>query len=141
MPPVYDPEMCKPMELELINVGVTALRSPADVDQALADGFSTAGSLGYGLGTVNRLMDELDITSYQGPGSGTGIVCRRWLREQPGSATACPLAFGAATRPHPHMAENGDAFVIKQWAESALVGVVDGLGHGQFACRAAPICA
>lgn len=109
----------------------------ADVDQALADGFSTAGSLGYGLGTVNRLMDELDITSYQGPGSGTGIVCRRWLREQPGSATACPLAFGAATRPHPHMAENGDAFVIKQWAESALVGVVDGLGHGQFACRAA----
>ncbi len=34
-------------------------------------------------------------------------------------------------------ADNGDAFVIKQWAESALVGIIDGLGHGQFAHRAA----
>src|SRR5262245_53591507 len=35
MPPIYDPEMCKPMELELTNVGVTALRTPEEVDQAL----------------------------------------------------------------------------------------------------------
>jgi len=35
------------------------------------------------------------------------------------------------------MPVNGDAFVIKQWGESALVGVIDGLGHGQFAYRAA----
>lgn len=35
MPPTYDPEMCKPMELELTNVGVTALRTPEDVDSAL----------------------------------------------------------------------------------------------------------
>lgn len=109
----------------------------ADVHQALADGFSAAGSLGYGLGAVNRLMDELDITSHQGPGTGTRIVCRRWLRERTGSATICPLAFGAATRPHPHMIENGDAFVIKRWGEHALLGVIDGLGHGQFARRAA----
>jgi serine/threonine protein phosphatase PrpC len=32
---------------------------------------------------------------------------------------------------------NGDAFVVHQWAESALVGIIDGLGHGQFAHRAA----
>ena len=35
------------------------------------------------------------------------------------------------------MPVNGDAFVIKQWGESALVSVIDGLGHGQFAYRAA----
>lgn len=35
------------------------------------------------------------------------------------------------------MPVNGDTFVIKQWGESALVGVIDGLGHGQFAYRAA----
>ncbi len=35
MPPIYDPEMCKPMEMELTNVGVTALRTPQDVDRAL----------------------------------------------------------------------------------------------------------
>jgi putative YphP/YqiW family bacilliredoxin len=35
MPPIYDPEMCKPMEDELVNVGITALRTPEDVDAAL----------------------------------------------------------------------------------------------------------
>jgi serine/threonine protein phosphatase PrpC len=49
----------------------------------------------------------------------------------------CPLAFGVATRSRRHDEYNGDAFVVKQWAESALVGVIDGLGHGQLAHRAA----
>jgi putative YphP/YqiW family bacilliredoxin len=35
MPPLYDPEMVKPMEQELTNVGVTALKSAAEVDEAL----------------------------------------------------------------------------------------------------------
>ena len=43
----------------------------ADVEQAIKNGFSTAGSLGYGLGTVNRLMDQFDITSQRGTGAGT----------------------------------------------------------------------
>jgi len=106
-----------------------------DVEQALADGFSTAGSLGAGLGAVNRLMDELEITSERR--RGTRIVCRKWLRDYVASVRACPLAFGAATRPRLNTDVNGDAFVIKQWAESALVGLIDGLGHGQFAHRAA----
>lgn len=37
MPPVYDPEMVKPMEQELTNIGVTALRTPEEVDQAIKD--------------------------------------------------------------------------------------------------------
>jgi serine/threonine protein phosphatase PrpC len=52
-------------------------------------------------------------------------------------ATPGPLTFGAASRPHPRMAENGDAFVIKYWGEGTLVAVIDGLGHGPFAQRAA----
>ncbi len=39
----------------------------ADVEQALGDRFSTAGTRGTGLGAVNRLMDELDIASRAGP--------------------------------------------------------------------------
>jgi serine/threonine protein phosphatase PrpC len=35
------------------------------------------------------------------------------------------------------MGVNGDAVVLKQWGEGALVGVIDGLGHGQLAYRAA----
>jgi hypothetical protein len=106
-----------------------------NVEQAIADDFSTAGSLGCGLGAVNRLMDEFGVASR--PGAGTSIVCKRWLRLDIPPALACPLAFGVDTRPCPLMPVNGDAFVIKQWGESALVGVIDGVGHGQFAYNAA----
>jgi anti-sigma regulatory factor (Ser/Thr protein kinase) len=109
----------------------------ADVEQAIKDGFSTAGSLGYGLGTVNRLMDQFDITSQRGVGAGTTVVCTRWLRLDESSPSRCPLEFGAATRAYPTMTVNGDAFVIKRWRSSALVSVIDGLGHGQYAHRAA----
>src|SRR3981081_1980834 len=93
-----------------------------NVEQAIADNFSTVGSLGCGLGAVNRLMDEFDVAS--GPGAGTSIVCKRWLRLDIPPALACPLVFGVATRPCPLMPVNGDAFVIQQWRESALVGVI-----------------
>lgn len=108
-----------------------------DVEEAIKDGFSTAGSLGYGLGTVNRLMDQFDIISQRGTGAGTAIVCTRWLRVDEPSLSPCPLEFGAATRAFPTMTVNGDAFVIKRWGASALVSVIDGLGHGQYAHRAA----
>ncbi len=109
----------------------------ADVEQAVADGFSTASGLGYGLGAVNRLMDTLDITSRQEPSAGTRIVCTRWIREYQPSAEPCPLSFGAATRGHPAMTVNGDAFVIKRWGEHALVALIDGVGHGPPARQAA----
>jgi anti-sigma regulatory factor (Ser/Thr protein kinase)/serine/threonine protein phosphatase PrpC len=109
----------------------------ADVEQGLRDGFSTAGGLGYGVGAVNRLMDEFDIVSEPGTSGGMRIACRRWLRANGGRTMPGPLTFGAASRPHPRMTENGDAFVIKCWGEGALVAVIDGLGHGPFARRAA----
>jgi anti-sigma regulatory factor (Ser/Thr protein kinase)/serine/threonine protein phosphatase PrpC len=109
----------------------------ADVEEAMRDGYSTVGSLGYGLGTANRLTDEFDIKSRRGTGGGTRIVARRWKRIEAIGTEPCPLEFGAATRAHPKMGVNGDAFVIKTWGESALVALIDGLGHGQFAHRAA----
>ncbi len=106
-----------------------------DVELALGDRFSTAGTRGTGLGAVNRLMDDLDIESRRG--RGTRVVCRRWLREHAASLRPCPLRFGVATRPRIFGQLNGDAFLVQQWGESALVAVIDGLGHGQFAHRAA----
>src|SRR5262249_33684483 len=47
------------------------------------------------------------------------------------------LDFGAATRPCRNQTENGDAFIVHQWNGNALAGVIDGLGHGQYAQRAA----
>jgi anti-sigma regulatory factor (Ser/Thr protein kinase)/serine/threonine protein phosphatase PrpC len=106
-----------------------------DFERALTDGFSTQRSLGTGLGAVNRLMDELEYRP--AAPAGAHIVCRRWLRPRTPASATLPLDFGVASRPYRHMPENGDAFVICKWGDKALAGVIDGLGHGQFAQRAA----
>lgn len=108
----------------------------ANAELALADGFSTAGSLGTGLGTVNRLADELDISAGE-TGRGARVVCRRWLREPASGADRLPLAFGVATRAQQVGGPNGDAYVIRKRGGAALVGVIDGVGHGVEAYRAA----
>jgi serine/threonine-protein kinase RsbT len=51
----------------------------ADLDRALAGGFSTANSLGLGLSGTRRLVDEFDIDT--GPGRGTKVTIRKWKRE------------------------------------------------------------
>lgn len=107
----------------------------ADIEQALTDGYSTVGSLGIGLGAVNRLMDELELHARST--RGTHIVCHRWLRPEPGPTPVPWVEFGAATRALRNQRENGDAFLVRQWNGHALAAVIDGLGHGQFAQRAA----
>lgn len=106
-----------------------------DIERAFTDGFSTKGSLGYGLGTINRLMDQVTIESE--PGKGTHVRCVRYLRLDADSC-ALPLPryvldIGVASRAFPGYTDNGDAFVTKQWHGGSLVGVIDGVGHGQSA--------
>jgi serine/threonine-protein kinase RsbT len=48
----------------------------ADVDQALTEGYSTAGSLGVGLSGARRLMDTLDVESEVG--RGTTVTMCKW---------------------------------------------------------------
>jgi anti-sigma regulatory factor (Ser/Thr protein kinase) len=108
-----------------------------DVDRAITDGVSTAGSLGYGLGSINRLMDELEIRAGINGKTGTYITCLKRRRENIQKAWVCPLSFGVATRACHNMEFNGDAFMVKQGNGFTLVALIDGLGHGQFANRAA----
>lgn len=107
----------------------------SNIEMSFADGYSTCGSLGYGLGTVNRLMDEVDIHSI--PSSGTQMTCRRWLRNDfpPGRASLWDV--GVFTRSRRQALQNGDAFIIKQANGEILTGVIDGLGHGDLAQKAA----
>jgi serine/threonine-protein kinase RsbT len=51
----------------------------ADLDRALAGGFSTAKSLGLGLSGTRRLVDEFQIDTE--PGRGTKVVIRKWKKE------------------------------------------------------------
>jgi anti-sigma regulatory factor (Ser/Thr protein kinase)/serine/threonine protein phosphatase PrpC len=107
----------------------------AEFEQAVTDGYSSAGSLGIGLGAVNRLMDDLELRS--AVADGAHIVCHRWRRPSNSPAPAAWVEFGAATRALRNARENGDAFLVRQWAGNALIAVIDGLGHGQYARTAA----
>jgi serine/threonine-protein kinase RsbT len=49
-----------------------------DIERALQDGFSTAKSMGLGLGGARRLVNEFEITSIVGQGTKVSIV--QWKR-------------------------------------------------------------
>jgi serine/threonine-protein kinase RsbT len=63
------------LELEFVDHGPGI----ADLNRALAGGFSTAKSLGLGLSGTKRLVDEFNIETE--PGRGTRVVIRKWKRE------------------------------------------------------------
>jgi serine/threonine-protein kinase RsbT len=48
----------------------------ADINQAMKDGFTTAGGLGLGLGGAKRLASEFQIQS--APNAGTRVTITRW---------------------------------------------------------------
>ena len=56
-------------------------RGIIDVGTCMADGYSTAGSPGTGLGAISRLVDSLQI--YSNPGTGTVIWARINRKPQP----------------------------------------------------------
>jgi serine/threonine-protein kinase RsbT len=73
------------MTLEVLNDGVRrAVRLTfedqgpgiADIEQAMKDGFTTAGGLGLGLGGAKRLANEFQIQS--APNAGTRVTITRW---------------------------------------------------------------
>src|SRR5262245_5364078 len=50
----------------------------ADIQQALADGYTSGNGLGHGLGGAKRLVDDFDIVSKLG--EGTTVTIARWKR-------------------------------------------------------------
>jgi anti-sigma regulatory factor (Ser/Thr protein kinase) len=107
----------------------------ADAGRAMTDGYSTAGSLGGGLGAVQRLSDETDF--YSAPGKGTAILARvgRPAKEPPG----CAFVAGGVQVPARGERVSGDAWRVWGGADSLTVAIADGLGHGPDAARAASV--
>jgi anti-sigma regulatory factor (Ser/Thr protein kinase)/serine/threonine protein phosphatase PrpC len=124
-----------------------------NMDRAIRDGVSTSGSLGAGLGAIQRLTDEFDIYStVQTTGRlslsakrrtshGTALLARKWVEQKEERATDREETrrFGVWTQPHPGESVNGDAYCIKNRDERTLLAVVDGLGHGQGAKDASDV--
>ncbi len=49
----------------------------ADIEQAMADHYSSSGTLGLGLPGVKRMVDEFEIDS--APGKGTRVIVTKWV--------------------------------------------------------------
>ena len=107
----------------------------ADVPRSRLGGYSTSGTLGLGLGAIERLADQSGLHSL--PRAGTTLFARfRQPDGGPGPTASAP-PFAGLTRPIEGERESGDAY-----AAIAADGVVyamlcDGLGHGALAAHAA----
>ena len=105
-----------------------------DVALSLRDGHSTTGTLGYGLGTLDRQADELDIYTHT---TGTVIAARLWRKSPAPNARRPHYEVGAV-----HVAKTGEPVCGDDWAwrqrDARLsIFVADGLGHGLSAHEAA----
>jgi anti-sigma regulatory factor (Ser/Thr protein kinase) len=107
----------------------------ANVAEALRDGFSTAGSLGTGLGAIARLSDVFDIYSLRGV--GTAVLARLWARPVTKDQPLQSLDIGVVSLPKPGELVCGDAWAVGREAVKTRVLVADGLGHGIGAAEAA----
>ena len=105
-------------------------RGISDVEHALQDGFSTAGSPGTGLGALRRLSHEFDIFSR--PGHGTVVFCR-FLKTKGVAAHPKGLEWGAVMLPRKGEEFCGDTWEIAHKGSQTFIMVADGLGHGPLA--------
>ena len=106
----------------------------ADLAQSLRDGFSTAGSLGTGLGALSRLTDEFDI--YSLPGKGTVVRLGLWNR-QVQAPTGSRLDLGVVCQPMAGQEVCGDDWGCTEHQRKHVLAIADGLGHGPDAHQAA----
>ena len=107
----------------------------ADIAVALRDGYSTAGSSGTGLGAVRRLSHDFD--HYSRPGLGSAILSRVRPGEPRATTERKGLSWGGVSLAKDGEDASGDAWRVKSKGGDLSIFVVDGLGHGPMAARAA----
>ena len=111
-------------------------KGPGIPDVALSrrDGYSTTGTLGHGLGAVERLADDFEIYTHT---SGSAIAARIWREGRPKASALPRFDVGAV-----HVSKAGENVCGDAWSwrmrEGRLaVFMADGLGHGLSAHEAA----
>jgi anti-sigma regulatory factor (Ser/Thr protein kinase) len=112
--------------------GVLALDKGSGIQNiatALADGYSTAGTMGGGLGAMKRIASSLDIFT---AGNGTIVFLELGTGAQNDSLQIAGIAV-----PYPKEKFCGDACAYHRTPQRTLILLVDGLGHGWEASEAA----
>ncbi|MFJ9963227.1 SpoIIE family protein phosphatase [Streptomyces avermitilis] len=110
-----------------------------DLPAALGDGFSTASSLGAGLGTCRRVADAFDLHS--SPGRGTVALARihgaaKSRAERHERRADVPVRAGGINIPLAGAEVSGDAWACVRAADRVTLLLADGLGHGPGAAHA-----
>jgi anti-sigma regulatory factor (Ser/Thr protein kinase) len=101
---------------------------------SLADGYSTAGTSGKGLGAVVRQSHFVDVASW--PGVGTAVLARL-KRGQPPQGSSDASRTGAVSVPKFGEEVCGDSWSVSTGSDETTLMVADGLGHGPDAAEAA----
>jgi hypothetical protein len=104
----------------------------ANLRECLADGYSTTGTSGNGLGAIRRLAAFSE--AYSQPGRGTVVFALIANQQMEGSAS--PRVCGVQT-PKPGQDVCGDAWGCKLGEGQSVIVLADGLGHGPDAAVAA----
>jgi anti-sigma regulatory factor (Ser/Thr protein kinase) len=100
-----------------------------DMARAMSDGFSTAGTMGGGMGAMKRIANVLEVFTGRG---GTIVLLQIGNTIPTGQLQIAGLAV-----PYPGEKFCGDAWTCHRTAERTICLVVDGLGHGWKASEAA----
>jgi anti-sigma regulatory factor (Ser/Thr protein kinase) len=100
----------------------------ANIAEAMSDGYSTAGTMGGGLGAMRRISTTLDIFT----GRGGTIVLLELGEPAPKQA----LEIAGFALPYPGERVSGDAWFSYQTPQRMLAFLADGLGHGWGAAEA-----
>ena len=123
-------------------------RGIPDIDLAMQDNFSTAGTLGLGLPGVRRLAQEFSIESEPGKWTRVSATVRcagaRLGASSAGSDASLRIKgweVGRCVRPLAGQHDSGDLVIARSVGDAALLVIVDGTGHGATAHRAAAAAA
>lgn len=100
-----------------------------DVPRAMGDGYSTAGTMGGGLGAMKRIASEFEIFT----GSHGTIVMLEVGKEGRNHG----LQIAGMAIPYPGERVCGDGWMFHSEPDRTVAMVVDGLGHGWGAADAA----
>ncbi len=118
----------------------------ADLKAVMEEGFSSTGTLGIGLKSVRRLMDDFQINStLKGENipldSGTKIIAKKFLtpKENNEKKLREETSFGIFTRSKFGEKFNGDNYFLKRFDDKILFSIMDGTGHGKEAFDASII--
>ncbi|MFD7713482.1 SpoIIE family protein phosphatase [Streptomyces sp. NPDC059785] len=112
----------------------------SDLPAALRDGYSTASSLGAGLGTCRRVADDFDVQT--APGRGTVALARVHAvpptrsRRGKGEDDGVPVRAGGINIPLAAAEYSGDAWACVRDGDLVTLLLADGLGHGEPAAEA-----